>query len=297
MLPTYSQAGIQQGIALKKYAIVNSGVAGDIFANAGIGSPAFPVEVWWRNTSGGTGSSQSIPAIYIRNFAAGSYVRFINETGTIQGTGGADGNGGAGGLGRNTIAYATYGGTATGSVGAAGGSGYEALNVAAMTNVAVLFDNRATLTRGVGGSGGGGGGGGGAASCSRLGGENGYTVGGGGGGGGNGATNGAPGTGGTATGAFGSGSNYTAPDGSGTSGGPYTHYGEYLQLYSGAGGDGGAVGAAGASGGLGYSGWNERDTVTGSGGAAGSAGAVGNCVVGDSRITWVATGTRTGAIT
>lgn len=115
---------------------------------------------------------------------------------------------------------------------------------------------------------------------------------GGGGGGGSGGYNGVPGDG-TGTGGGGGGGIGNGPAagffGTGTSGtltapGSGANGATYFSYTAGRGGDGGGYGSSGASGQGGYS------YSPGSGGAAGAA------VVGNSNITWVATGTRNGSI-
>ena len=139
--------------------------------------------------------------------------------------------------------------------------------------LALLADYPVSIDNSSGVIAGGGGGGGQGSSDSSPGG----TAAGGGGGGG--SPNGAGGVS-----VYGSGNNGTAGTPSaGGIGGAAT--GPVGGLYSGAGGDGGYYGQPGDSG------------TTGTYGAGGAGGAAGDCINGNSNITWIATGTRHGAIT
>lgn len=139
--------------------------------------------------------------------------------------------------------------------------------------LALLADYPISIDNSSGVIAGGGGGGGQGSSDSSPGG----TAAGGGGGGGS-----PHGAGGVSV--SGSGNNGTAGTPSaGGIGGVAT--GPVGGLYSGAGGDGGYYGQPGDSG------------TTGTYGAGGAGGAAGDCINGNSNITWIATGTRHGAIT
>lgn len=189
-------------------------------------------------------------------------VTLINN-GSITGRGGNGGNG-------QSVSGLTF---IAGTVGSSGG-------LALSVSVAVSIDNTNGIV-----AGGGGGGGGGAATWASKG--PGFTGGGGGGGGGIGVSTG--GAGGTASGAItanvaGSvgGNGTTTANGNGGSGGVYTVY------YAGSGGAGGSYGSSGANGG-----------AAGGGGTSGtsySGGAAGACTSGNVNITWIATGTRNGAL-
>ena len=191
-------------------------------------------------------------------------VELVNN-GYIIGMGGAGGIGG--GISLNTRI-----------AGSAGSSGGLALSVAS----AVSITNNGTI-------GGGGGGGGGGQGGQLFDGKAGYNVGGGGGGGGrSGATNSSGGAGGTASGftsaSGGAGGAGTSASAGGGGAGGNPGYGR-----GGNGGSGGGWGAGGASGGNVVNSANYNIGPYG-GGAAGAA------VSGNSNITWVATGTRLGAI-
>lgn len=192
-------------------------------------------------------------------------VELVNN-GYIIGMGGAGGIGG--GISTNTLI-----------AGSAGSSGGLALSVAS----AVSITNNGTI-------GGGGGGGGGGQGGQLFDGKAGYNLGGGGGGGGrSGATNSSGGAGGTASGfvsaSGGAGGAGTSASAGGGGAGGNPGYGR-----GGNGGSGGGWGAGGASGGNVVNSANYNIGPYG-GGAAGAA------VSGNSNITWVATGTRLGAIT
>lgn len=202
------------------------------------------------------------------------------------------GKGGAGGAGVNGWSAGNMGTVAapTNQVpdnrGAAGGP-------ALLISSSVVIDN----TNGIIGGGGGGGGGGGMGEW-----NGGVGTGGGGGGGGAGGISnigGAAGVFGTSTAAGdGAGSQHgvTGSPGTATTGGAggagyYHAYGaggwNYLTS-SAAGGTGGGLGAAGATGGTG--GGSSGGSVGGVGGAAGA------CLIGNTNITWIATGARYGTI-
>ena len=213
-------------------------------------------------------SSTGVYALTINgSFPAG--VTLVNN-GTIEGRGG---DGGTGGAAFNSSA----------SPAAPGTGGGPAL----LVSVASTINNASGVI-----SGGGGGGGGGASISIGYGKGGRYPVGGGGGGGGIGIS--LAGAGGSASGGA---VNY--PGGVGTAGtliangtGGGGGYFPSGGAYGGAGGAGGSYGSSGASGGgSGYS--------TGAipyYGALGAGGAAGTCLSGNSNITWIATGTRYGAI-
>ena len=177
------------------------------------------------------------------------------------------GMGGAGGAGRST-----YGdGTAYG--GSAGGNGGVALSISS----AVSITNNGTI------GGGGGGGGGGGSGYYYL--DTVFSGGGGGGGGGRtGITNSSGGAGGTS----GTGSGHGSAGGAGTSAsaGGGGSGGGTPPYAGGVGGAGGTWGSSGSTGGIG-SGSPNTGFAGGAGGAA---------VSGNSYVTWVATGTRYGAL-
>lgn len=218
-------------------------------------------------SAGWNGSSKLIATI-----GSGVYVS-SNSTGTpgltVSGSfpGGVElinngfiiGMGGAGGRG---------GGLSSGST--SGGAGGTALS----TSVAISITNNGTV--------GGGGGGGGAGNrydnliCDKNGCGYDYIGGGGGGGGRTGLTNSAGGAGGTGTSG---GGRDGAAGGSGTS------------SSAGGGGSGGAGNSYGNSGTTGGN-WGSAGSSAGTSGGAGGA-----AVSGNSNITWLATGTRLGALT
>lgn len=190
----------------------------------------------------------------------GAYQRGVTlvNNGTIVGMGG---NGGTGGV------SSLFGSTAP----TAGGAGGPGLNVQS----AVSVENNGTI------AGGGGGGGGGAGSYYFDGNFAATIDGGGGGGGRTGLTNSSGGgtLNGSAGGQNGAAGTFSSA-GTGGAGGSFVWTG-------GKGGNGGNWGAAGANGGTSN---GQGATSVGAGGAAGAA------VVGSSNITWLATGTRLGAI-
>ncbi len=216
------------------------------------------------------------------SWAAGDTVTIVNN-GFIVGIGGNGGNGGS--------AYGNYV-TSTASTGSTGASGGPAF----IARRAVSFQNNGTVA----GGGGGGGGGGGAASYSSTDGKgsNPYAAGGGGGGGGRTSTfNSSGGSGGSATAVSGygtpilyqgngGGTGTTSSQGGGGSGGSGAGSGGS----GGAWGSSGSGGAAGSGGGFPYN----NNTATGGGGGPGSGGVA---IAGNGNISWVATGTRLGAIT
>lgn len=152
------------------------------------------------------------------------------------------------------------------SAGSAGGPAFRA-------QVAITVTNNGTI----GGGGGGGGGGGRSVFASTI-------LGGGGGGGGRGYIGGAGGAGDSSE--FGSGT-------AGSKGAAGTGAGLGRDnTDAGAGGNGGDLGGAGYSGATGIN-YDAGNSIT----AGGAGGAAGAAVVGNSNITWVATGTRLGSIT
>lgn len=208
------------------------------------------------------------------SFPSGSTLSVVNN-GFIVGMGGAGGNG----------ASAS---SSTGVAGTAGSTGGLALSVSAATSVT----NNGTIA-------GGGGGGGGGASGVTDGGKSGFFSGGGGGGGGgrsSAAANSSGGAGGVPTGppqyykmnGGGGGAGTVSSAGGGGVGGRYptsTPFG------GGNGGGGGGWGASGSAGLVNPA--YPQDTKAGpySGGSGGAA------VSGNGNISWIATGTRLGAIT
>ena len=217
-------------------------------------------------------STTGVYGLYVSGSFPGG-VTLINN-GYILGRGG---NGGSGYIGY--IQYAN---------GYSGGGGGPALYVSA----SVTIDN----TNGTIGGGGGGGGGGGAAVV------NGYnlsaTGGGSGGGGGrsNAGYNSSGGNGGYAyaqTTAYGIAGNAGTYNAAGNGGGYTYKYSDQTGQYArgGAGGNGGNWGAGGNSGANGY--YSNAYGVSKSGGGGGGGG---SAVVGNSYITWTATGTRYGGI-
>jgi hypothetical protein len=195
-------------------------------------------------------------------------VELVNN-GFIVGMGGFGGNGAAG--------------MTQGSVGGAGATGGRAL----IASVAVAIRNNGTI-------GGGGGGGGGGGQVYELGDKNNPASFGWGGGGGGGGRSGSTGsTGGPAGNSYGSQSRSATAGGSGTTtaagSGGQSGAAPNSQYQGGAGGAGGGWGAAGSAGASG-AGPSYPVTAGGSGGGAGAA------VAGNANITWLATGTRLGAI-
>lgn len=206
------------------------------------------------------------------SWAAGDTVRIINN-GFIVGMGGS------GGKGASTTGTwpANYVPAVAGSPG----------GPAFIAQRSVSFNNQGTI-----GGGGGGGGGGSSSSVPDFEGSFTYITGGGGGGGGrSGSVNSAGGLGGTR----GDTGTQNGADGNPGSPGTFSSQGAggaarsnpfLAGPVSGAGGSGGTWGAAGNSGGADNTGIN-RQNVGGSAGAA---------IAGNANITWLATGTRLGAI-
>lgn len=199
------------------------------------------------------------------SWAAGDTLQIVNN-GFIIGMGGA---GGAGGYIANQP---------RGSAGSAGGPAFVARR-------AVSLQNNGTIA----GGGGGGGGGQGAHYTDAYGGTTAYTGGGGGGGGrSSAAANAAGGSGQSSTWGTSNGGGTGTVSAAGGGGAGVVYSG----ISSGSGGGGGGWGSAGSSGGL-TSNAAYRSGTTGpfDGGGAGAA------VAGNGNITWLATGTRLGAIT
>ena len=222
------------------------------------GSPASPLRLKVNIASGITigASSTANPALTVGSFVSGSEILLTNN-GTISG---------AGGVGAQA---SNYGAGFVNSAGS-GGPGVS-------TGVPITIANNGTIN---GGGGGGGQGGWGTFRQTVTSGKTSttytYSTAGGGGGGGAGVAAGGGGTGGQ-------GANYNG--GNGLAGSATT---------------GGAGGAAGGSG-AGYGGAGGGPGVAGgSGQTVGSywstGGAAGNYIVGNSYVTWAATGTRNGGV-
>ena len=267
---------------------INAGWDGTIPVQATINSGVF---------ISGSVPGNSTPALTI-NGSFPNGVSLINN-GTIAGDGGDGGAGGAAAIG-------TASGSANTTVGAAGSTGGLALSV----SVPVSITNNGTIA----GGGGGGGGGGGSSIYWQYGSSSSdaYLWQSGGGGGGGRANASYSSSGGAAGVLTGTGQSSTssqvqiatvAAGGSGTSsaagaggaGGSRSGVGGTLHsVTAGTGGAGGDWGAAGATGGTGtFSGSLVIRSYLRAGGAGGGAG---NAVSGNSNITWVAFGTRLGAI-
>lgn len=212
---------------------------------------------------GGSGGNDAITTGSTA-FPSGSTIRLVNN-GSILGYGGAGGSGGS-----------VIGDVATSFPGESGGDG----GVGLRAQLPLVVTNNGTLA-----GGGGGGGGGSSGWGSGRGGS------GGGGGGGRGGTVSSGGSAGLSSGnsvqnstGSGGGDGNSSVAGAGGAGG-------LTSGKTGDGGDGGSGGGLGTSGDSGSTGTAAVSSAVGSGGAAGAA------VVGNSNITWVATGTRLGAIT
>ncbi len=160
------------------------------------------------------------------------------------------------------------GGTASSFPSAPNGSSGSGGGNALLVQRAITMNN---LNRIAGGGGGGGGGG----STAYGSGKSAGGYGGGGGGGGIGGSSGGPTAGGLGTGTAGSAGTVTSAGGGGSGGG------------------GNQGGPGGSGGGYGSGGNNGTGGNNGSGGSGGGAGA---CIVGNSNITYINTGTRNGAI-
>jgi len=200
----------------------------------------------------------------------------LTNNGTIRGAGGAGGNGG----------NAPY---ASAQPAAAGNGGGTALSISSP----VTIYNNQTIA-------GGGGGGGGGGSATQFIGRTGTAAAGGGGGGGGAGLNSPPGAaggaGGTASGAGNprpgnAGSAGTATTGGAGGTGTSWVVGGYTNLRGGTGGTGGALGSGGANGDPHFQG-----NPINSSGARGLGGAAGPATVGNSLVTWGATGTRLGPL-
>ena len=228
------------------------------------------------NIAGGVIISASSTGVYAGNvdtsWAAGDTVRINNNGGVIVGCGGAGGQGGGAQVSNSTAI-----------AGSGGGSGGPAF----IAQRPIVFDNSGTIA---GGGGGGGGGQGGVFGSSGN-----IRVAGGGGGGGRSslAANAGGGAGGVVTLPV-SGETVAQPGGTGTYNGQGGGGQRYIRDATVQGGDGGAGGAWGSAGNAGGS----RTTGTDRGTTAGpyGGGAAGAAVSGNANITWVATGTRLGAI-
>ena len=219
-------------------------------------------------------------------------VATINSGVTIRGAIGGGGGGGA-----SVVPY--------GSNGIAGSAGSVGLTVSGSFPGGVSLINNGTVYGGGGGGGAGGstgaGGGGGAGGAALsisvpISITNNSVFGGGGGGGGGGSAwgtggivrSGGGGGGGAVYGQYGSGGNWEGIDGGSGGSGTETAGGAggYNDQNKSTGGVGGARGAVGAT---------PYNSFTGGYGGAGGAG--GSSVAGNSYVTWVATGTRYGALT
>ncbi|KKW08637.1 MAG: PE-PGRS family protein [Candidatus Kaiserbacteria bacterium GW2011_GWA2_49_19] len=213
-------------------------------------------------------TSTDSPALTTGAFPAGTSVTIINNSSII-------GAGGAGGTGGN--AYGCIGIPVTS--GLAGTSGGPALSVSSPT----VINNNGSIS-----GGGGGGGGGGAARTSAF--RASTCLGGGGGGGGAGLNAGLGGSGGSQS------NSYSSPSSPGTIGtlvsGGLGGSGAVGGLGSGTGGTGGNGGAPGQAGSAGNQSTSNIGNIT-SGGAGGNPGAA---IIGNSNITWQATGDRQGPI-
>lgn len=218
------------------------------------------------------GIDPTFPALRIGSLPATSVVTLINNGGEILGAGGAGGQGaGGGGL---TSGFGTF------LNALPGGAGGVALANDAPGGVVVRVDNAAGTIAG----GGGGGGGGGGTNSVALG----YRAFGGGGGGGR-SHRGVPAGGPITPGRRGF---LAAGDGGPTAGGAGGVGGVVAGTLA-EGSEGGAGGGWGASGNDGDDGGNtSAPFATGAAGGAGGA-----AVSGNAGITWLATGTRIGAIT
>lgn len=211
-------------------------------------------------------ASTGTPALLVdTSWAAGDTVSVVNN-GVIQGAGGAGGRGGT---------WSNYNGGNPGAPGGAGGVGIRADRPVSMTNNGTI----------AGGGGGGGGGGFMEDSCCGS-----IWLAGGGGGGGAGVYGGGGGAAGLAYGQGPSGAvaggGGTATSGGGGGAGDVLYRSGY-NWRGGNGGAGGGRGAAGAGGSNANGSWSQPPGAGGAGGAA---------VNGNGNITWVATGTRYGAI-
>lgn len=226
--------------------------------------------------------------VYVSSSSTGTYALDVDtswaagDTVTIVNNGFILGMGGAGGAGRNFNAVGTPYSAGGGAVGGAGGPALRAQRAVSINNVGTI-------------GGGGGGGGGGASGWVQLdSGKNSYDLicaGGGGGGGQSGTLAAAAGAGGTASGSYFRYNGSAGQQGTASSRGTGGAGGTYSASYKGGnGGNGGVWGQSGAFG----SATTGLIVVTNSNGLSGGAG--GAAVNGNGNITWVATGTRLGAI-
>ena len=191
----------------------------------------------------------------------------LTNKGVIVGRGGSGGSGGSGN------------GRYTANAGGGGGTGGRGLVVSS----ALTLNNMGTIAGGGGGGGGGGAGNSFSSSSDIL-----YSAGGPGGGGGrSGLTNASGGGGGYQSGYGGNTGTYNAR---GNGGGKRNAGGGNVATSSGTGGTGGNWGSSGNSGNSGTAGAGGISSNGGGGGAAGQA------INGNGNITYIATGTRLGAI-
>lgn len=252
-----------------------SGNTADVVLFTAAGSPAYPLDL--RVTISGVylyASNTSSYGLDVGGFASGSKITITNN-GAILGCGGV------GGAGSNN------GGNGQGANGTSGSAGGPAFRVQAMTNVITRVDNTSGAING-----GGGGGGGGAGGAGDVGGGNWNTCSGGGGGGGYSFQSASGGAAGFASGGV-YNDNVQASGAGGAGGSGSNGAGGQAGVSSfSAGGAGGAGGGAGAAGSDGAVNTGSLPTFTPGSGAAGGA-----AVVGNANITWIATGTRNGAIT
>lgn len=254
----------------------------DVYTNRGPSYVAGSSDITVQINPGVTVGSSAVPtyALSVPNaFSPGDTITIVNN-GSIRGRGG---NGGAGAPGTTQT---------TAPSGSAGGN-------AIYVNRPTTITNNGTVA-----GGGGGGGGGGSAGNPLPGGKNNpYYSGGAGGGGGGGAgdSGGSGGTGGTdddnnpSPGSPGNpGSSGTATTGGSGGGAGFSPLPSPPGYAGGAGGTGGGAGSAGATGTPGNpQGCHFSCATVYSGGPGGAAG---NYIVGNSLVTWPATGTRQGGV-
>jgi len=266
-------------------------------------SPASAGDIVIVTIKAGVIVSASSTAVYAltnpNTWAAGVVIQLVIESGAIiEGCGGAGGDGGLGGCPPASSPGASgHLSSADGVNGSDGGDGGDAM----LIQFAISIDNAlGIIASGGGGAGGGAGGGGG---VHNFGGYN-YAGGSGGGGGGGGGRfyAGIAGVGAASVnsggGSGGAGNNGVAGGNTSGGGGGSGGAGE-VSGYTGAQGAGGAGGLGGNWGQNGANGSNGGDGDEygfGYGGTGGTGGTAGNAVVGNSFITWIATGTRYGAI-
>ena len=225
-----------------------------------------------------TASSASTPALTISGLFPNG-VQFINN-GTITGCNGAAGatgtHGAAGAGGSPGLGWWGFGGAGNSGGGAGAGGAGGAGGLALSVNVPVTVNNLGSIVRGAGGAGG--------AAGTRSGG---------GGGGGSGSDNGDPYTPYDVWGGWG-GNGYSVAGGGPGAGGASGLGGGFNM-----GGNGGASGSAGADAPEPIASGRKPGGPGGPGGAAGATGATGangNAITGNSNITYINTGTRTGTI-